>query len=1035
MHRGEPSVPYLALEQQLRQVEPGFRFVSYRLMTVLRSILSDRGVRLVPHAELPLWIKTDFARSFDILPETVTAGAEAELLLIVDPADRLPHKADAARAEAYAQRLLMYGRIQRATFVGAWDALPEQVRTDVEFYLRSEELVPADANPAELYTAFAAEYLTAKAFDPDALPYLFPGVSEPEFRDIGVSLPAGYTPPQARSIGHSAPEKPVSTLKLASTASIDHAKAVRNHARAAILLARSGDATQSLQLLQQTLLPRLAEVLQWDAATAAKWTEALPPLLLLAAHDHWNAASKTLYDMQKVVVEHAEELSAVDPIGWLKSFGKKPLLRKLTLARQSILLQQLKKTRKHLHDAGLTHAQDEKLSGLLEADIHSVETKLRETLRPLIHEAFVGGGLNPQQAYKPGDTTGFPIPLTVEVQAREAMIEELLDTLCEKGHTRMSHLRDAVARNDLKMSDLASPVELARGDALLQTDRLLAEKLDGLHHRGEIYLRAIQRVSSIGFGTTLGRLFTKFVLLPFGAAVMVVEFGKYIAHEITDVSEWVADLFKSGAPVEEASATLTPDASTRVAEFAAAHANDPHPGHHHAKELFTTGSVTAMLVLGVLFLLLMHVAPVRRLAQRGLRHLGRGLKYLFVTLPVKLWNLPLLRKIRSHRFTIAAVTRGGWPLVAGLLVGVWFLVVHSSFSKAFLWGGSIFALLLLMLNLPLGRRWQYFLDERLSDLWRGFCRDFLPGVVSFFVWLFRELLGFLDRLLYTVDEWFRFRPGQSEPSLILKVVLGVIWFPIAYVIRFAFYLLIEPQVNPVKHFPVVTVSHKLLLPMIPSLVKSTGLSLQFVTTVIFAIPGIFGFMVWELMENWRMYRASRPRFLKPRSIGHHGETVRGLLRPGFHSGTVPAVFRKMRKTLNNTWLKGTPAVLGKKFDELHHIEHALHTFLERHVLALLHQSKPWAGLTIEMGEAHLTLQSMELELRVPELSEESSVLGFRRIDDAIVVHATPTGFVPKLTPEQLEVWETAMRGVKALGASGTLEDHEAWVKFWQQQTT
>ena len=1024
----------LDLEQQLRQNEPGLRFVSYRVMRAVRSILADRGVRLVPHPELPIWIKTDLARSFDFLPDGVTGGPELELLLIVDPIDRLPRRTERSRTEAYAQRMLMYARIQRSTFLGSWDQLPEKVRADVEFYLKSEELVPDGPNPAELYSAFAAEYLTAQAFDPEALPYLFPGAGQPKFADIAVSLPPGYTPPVPRSIGRSSPAKPTSALKPASAAIIDHAKVVRNQARAAILLARTGDATSAIEHLQQTLLPRLAEVLGWDDKARTDWSNALGPLLLLAARSTWNPASKTLYDLQKLVIEHTEELSAVDPIGWLKSFGKKPLLRKLTIARQSILLQQLKKTRTHLHDAGLTPADDVALCTLLEADIGRLEEKLRETLRPLIHEAFVEGGLHPQQAYQPGDTTGYPVPLTVEVNARKAMIEELLDTLCEKGHTRMSHLRDAVARNDLKMNDLASPVELARGDALLQTDRLIAEKLDGLHHRGEIYLRAIQRLSSVAFGTGIGRWLTKFVLLPFGAAVMVVEFSKYIAHEITDVSHWVAGLFTSGVPVEEAAATLTPESAAKLGEFTTAHANDAH-SEHHTKHLFTTESVTAMIVIGVLFLLVMHVPAVRRLAMRGFKYLGRGLKFLFATLPLKLWNLPLLRKIRSHRLTIAVVTRTGWPLVAGLVVAAWHLIFDSSFSKAFFWGGTIFALLLLLLNLPLGRRWQYVLDEMLSDVWRNFLQDFLPGVWNFFVWIFRELLGLLDRVLYAVDEWFRFRPGQSEPSLILKTVLSVIWFPIAYVIRFAFYLLIEPQVNPLKHFPVVTVSHKLLLPMIPSLAKAFALPLQFVTAVVFAIPGIFGFMVWELKENWRLYRASRPRFLKPRVIGHHGETVRGLLRPAFHSGTIPATYRKMRKMLNKTWLKGSPAVLGKKLGELHHIEHSLHTFLQRHVLSLLHKSKPWAGLTIELGEVHLTLQAMELELRVLQLDAEPSILSFRRINDAIVVHATPSGFVPKLTPEQLEVWDTALRGVKAWGAAGVIEDSEAWVKFWQRQTT
>ena len=71
-------------------------------------------------------------------------------------------------------------------------------------------------------------------------------------------------------------------------------------------------------------------------------------------------------------------------------------------------------------------------------------------------------------------------------------------------------------------------------------------------------------------------------------------------------------------------------------------------------------------------------------------------------------------------------------------------------------------------------------------------------------------------------------------------------------------LLIEPQVNPIKHFPVVTVSHKLILPFLPHLTYvlvnlnvmdryQAGLT---ATVIVTSIPGIFGFLAWELKENW-----------------------------------------------------------------------------------------------------------------------------------------------------------------------------------------
>src|SRR5205807_6563828 len=102
----------------------------------------------------------------------------------------------------------------------------------------------------------------------------------------------------------------------------------------------------------------------------------------------------------------------------------------------------------------------------------------------------------------------------------------------------------------------------------------------------------------------------------------------------------------------------------------------------------------------------------------------------------------------------------------------------------------------------------------ITGAWRTVWGNLLPGLVGWLQWVFREFLGATDRMLYAVDERLRYREGASRPSVAAKAVLALLWFPVAYVTRFAFYLLLEPQVNPIKHFPVVTVSHKVMFPLI-----------------------------------------------------------------------------------------------------------------------------------------------------------------------------------------------------------------------------
>src|SRR5581483_8768427 len=107
--------------------------------------------------------------------------------------------------------------------------------------------------------------------------------------------------------------------------------------------------------------------------------------------------------------------------------------------------------------------------------------------------------------------------------ARNKLAEELLDRIVARGFLNLGDLRDALSRNQLKLPDLGGPDELWRGDALLRADRRFAERLHGVYRRGEAYLRGLQRLSSLAFGTQPGRFFTRFVALPLGGAFFLLE--------------------------------------------------------------------------------------------------------------------------------------------------------------------------------------------------------------------------------------------------------------------------------------------------------------------------------------------------------------------------------------------------------------------------------------------------------------------------------------------------------------------------------
>ena len=179
----------------------------------------------------------------------------------------------------------------------------------------------------------------------------------------------------------------------------------------------------------------------------------------------------------------------------------------------------------------------------------------------------------------------------------------------------------------------------------------------------------------------------------------------------------------------------------------------------------------------------------------------------------------------------------------------------------------------------------------------------IPGLLRLVVQLFKRILHGMEAILFTVDEWLRFRGGDSRLAMTVRIVLGVLWFPISYLARFNMVVLIEPCLNPVK-FPVCAIATKIMFPILPILLAwLTGTLSPVLGNVVgpalagwlvFWLPDVFGFLFWEMKENWSLYQANRGPDLQPAMVGLHGETMRRLLQPGFHSGTIPKLFARLR---------------------------------------------------------------------------------------------------------------------------------------------
>ena len=119
------------------------------------------------------------------------------------------------------------------------------------------------------------------------------------------------------------------------------------------------------------------------------------------------------------------------------------------------------------------------------------------------------------------------------------------------------------------------------------------------------------------------------------------------------------------------------------------------------------------------------------------------------------------------------------------------------------------------------------------------------------------------------------------------------------------------------------------------------------------IPGVFGFLAWELKENWRLYKANRSTKLKPVLIGDHGETLLRLLCPGFHSGTIPRLFNKQRRAARRDASNLTSNKQAWFAERLHHESRAVQHFIERELIALLDESRALMSATSSWQQIEL----------------------------------------------------------------------------------
>jgi hypothetical protein len=872
-----------------------------------------------------------------------------------------------------------------------------------------------NAKDRDVYVEFAAVYLEFRYFLPDLLPVYFPGIRD-HGRIMEVltgDVDAAALFQRTRLVGASGPvQRPDDSADeptdVCARLMHDARRAARagDGVRAAILrirAARIAPAAVTAKLRQEVeadldqLTGRLRDALKLTDAERAEWRKVLPILLDKTGEQQRSVEARLLHDLQNACADHEREVYALDLVEWAMSAGKRPIKRPLGGQRAVRITRHLRSAAQRLPSTRLSEADRQHVGGLLHEAQRQNEERLRARFRPILSETLRDVGLA---------ATNAP-----EQAAFSKLVEELLDRISDLGFFTFSDLRDAISRNNLKLPDLADPAELVRGDPLLRLDRLLASSpMDGVYRPSEIYLRLLQRLTAPNFGTRPGRVLTRYVTIPFGLALVVLEgldlvldgvyhlFGATYQALFGPISVLVHQL-RSGGP----------------------HLPDPALGDEAGQWLMLLMAPALWLVLGMLTLGLIYVPGLRRTfidVGAGLYGLGRR---VFVEWPLRALPWPRVLRFLKSWPTQLVYRLIAKPLPVYALLWWLFPVAFETWLNRVV----IFAAVVGMMNSRPGRGLEDAGARGIMLSLSWLHAGLVDGLLRLIVRAFKAITDGLEYVLYTVDEWLRFRSGDSRLSLIVRAVLGVVWWPVSYLTRLYIVVLIEPGFNPLKA-PISIVAAKFVYPIliaiafIPHLTHALEPLLGYVLAYAIAystwwlMPDAFGFLFWEMKENWKLYRANRPRALEPVLIGPYGETMLQLLKPGFHSGTLPKLFAQLRRAERAAHEAGAWRAPRAVRQRLCAVEEAVRRFVERDVLALLQLSPEWHKKPLSVGEVCLASNQVRIELRHAEYPSPPLRLAIAEHAGMLTARVEEPGWLARLTPAEATTLDQAVAGMYKL---------------------
>src|SRR5258705_10864426 len=137
-----------------------------------------------------------------------------------------------------------------------------------------------------------------------------------------------------------------------------------------------------------------------------------------------------------------------------------------------------------------------------------------------------------------------------------------------------------------------------------------------------------------------------------------------------------------------------------------------------------------------------------------------------------------------------------------------------------------------------------------------------------------------------------------------------------------------------------------------------------------------------------------------------------LLRAGFHSGTIPKLFTKLRRA---AWSHDKRGVAGAK-EGLHHVETAISLFVDRQLASMLDEIEAFRATDVAVTNVELGSNRIEIDVACPSVSPQPTTIRIEHEAGWLLAGIARPGWIAKLDGDQQRIVEIALAGFYKLAA-------------------